>query len=805
MKNFISIDNLELKSSNSIKSFISASSGIKDCLIKNVLHEDKNIWLSEDFLPQEITLNFKNIKLKEYPKKLTAIGIYCWNKYPTNPKIIEVLISKEQGINFISLGHFDLSFKAGRQLIYLDDENDIELEEILSSVDFNDLIIKLIIKETFGGKHTYINNLYLYDKIDTNNINISNNNMNNNSNNNINENNNIVNNDNTENIENKENNNIKNNDYMLINENDVYEDDMNINEINHKEVENKNNSNKFVNQDNMQPNGNENLVQDIMENAQNISNQNLIEENENHNVNFENDEYNKKLMNPKNVRKINTPKLRNEFQNMEDRPMTSKSLTSRNNNTTGRNYNSRNILNIEKHYNNSINNNIHYNEMSSSDKLNFLLNEFKNLREHQEYIMNNYESRVRLLEEKCFELKNNLKKMNATMNTIIESQYSQNQASNDYLIRECHNMVNEAIVNILSNMGRNFNTYNPPMYRNQNMLINRNRNFNNNNFFNNFGNNMNNWKNINNNNYIQRENYKNRERYFDDINNDIYNEDNISNKNFVDENENGNDSDKINSNNNHEEEYLEKEFSNNKEDEFYNNNDINKENENNDDYFDDNNNDTMKANISANSKHPEINMEKGLKPNELYKNEIIYSEEKMKTITKKKINNFANSTNNYKTNNNTIVNSNQNNNLYNNTLENDNSGNAILMKSRSNTNIKSKNKNKKLNQKKKINNTFQIFTEKRNVKKKMNPEFFNNINDNDLSSDNSLDDIVINTKITENILKPTLEKFESYMNVNNFGKSQNVYSMNSFSKKKEIFGEKKTENKMTQSKGSKDK
>ena len=29
------------------------------------------------------------------------------------------------------------------------------------------------------------------------------------------------------------------------------------------------------------------------------------------------------------------------------------------------------------------------------------------------------------------------------MNTIIDSQYSQNQASNDYLLRECHNMVNE--------------------------------------------------------------------------------------------------------------------------------------------------------------------------------------------------------------------------------------------------------------------------------------------------------------------------------------------------------------------------
>ena len=682
------------------------------------------------------------------------------------------------------------------------------MEELLSTVDFNDLIIKLVIKETFGGKHTYINNLYLYDKIDTNNINISNNNMNNNSNNNINENNNIVNNDNIETNENKENNNIKNNDYMLINENenDIYDNDndMDINEINHKEVENNdNNSNKFENQDNMQPNGKENLVQDIVENTQNLSNQNLVEESENHNINFEHEDYNKKQMIAKIPRKINTPKLRKDFQNMEDRNNIGKSLTSRNVNTTGRNYNTRNILNIDNHNNNI--NNMHYNEMSSSDKLNYLLNEFKNIREHQEYIMNNYESRVRLLEEKCFELKNNLKKMNATMNTIIESQYSQNQASNDYLIRECHNMVNEAIVNILSSMGRNFNAYNPPMYRNQNMFMNRNRNINanNNNFFNNYGNNMNNnWKNNNNNsNYMQRENFVNRELYFDDMNNDTFNEGNISNKNLVDENDNWNESDKVNSNNNHDDEYLEKELSHNKEEELYNINDINKENENNDDYFlDDNNEDAMKENMSGNNKNPDNNNEKELKPTNLFNDGLVQSDERMKKITKKKNNNiFANSTNNYRMNNTTFINTKQNNN-YNNTLENDNSNSNIMIKSKSNTNIKLKEQNKKFNQKKKINNTYQIFTEKRNTKKNIN-----NLNDNDLSSDNSLDDIVINTKITENILKPTLEKFESYMNVNSFGKSQNVYSMNSFNKKKEIFGDKKAENKLTQSKGSKDK
>ena len=569
MKNFISIDNLDLKSSSSIKSFITATSEVNECLINNVLQENKNIWLSGDFLPQEIILDFRNIKLKEIPKKLTAIGIYCWNKYPTNPKIIEVLISKEKGINFISLGHFDLSFKAGRQLIYLDDENDTELEEILSTVDFNELIIKLIIKETFGGKHTYINNLYLYDKIDTNNINISNNNMNKDLNNAINNEENIINN------ENNDNNNI-NNDYIAINgnenENDMYENnninDMNINENENENKEENSDLNKIENKDNLDNiiiNGNENIKQDVIENEQNISNNNINEDNGNQNINYEIENYNQNQMINNNIREAKTPILRKDFINKDDRTMIPNSLINRNINTTVRQYNTKNNLNFE----NNINNDVQYNEMSSSDKLNYVLNEFKNFRENQEYMMNAYESRVRLLEDKCFELKNNLKKMNTTMNTIIDSQYNQNQASNDYLIRECHNMVNEAIVNILSNIGRNFNSYNSPMYPNQNLYMNRNRNLNNNNYYNNYGNNMNIYK--NNNNYIQNDNYMNREMDYNGMNNYIYNEDNFENKNFFEQNENGNEDDKININdninNNHDEEYLEKEISNNKQDE----------------------------------------------------------------------------------------------------------------------------------------------------------------------------------------------------------------------------------------------
>ena len=798
MKNFISIDNLDLKSSSSIKSFITATSEVDECLINNVLQENKNIWLSDDFLPQEIVLDFRNVKLKEIPKKLTAIGIYCWNKYPTNPKIIEVLISKEKGMNYISLGHFDLSFKAGRQLIYLDDENDAELEEILSTVDFNDLIIKLIIKETFGGKHTYINNLYLYDKIDTNNINISNNNLNND----------INNEQNTINQENNENNNI-NNDYVAMNENenDMYENN-NINDMNINENENENkveNSdlNKIENKENLdneKMNGNENLQQDIIENAQNISNNDINEDNGIQHINYEIDNYNQNQIANINIRESKTPKIRKDYINKEDRQMIPNSLTNRNINTTVRQYNNKNNLIFE----NNINNDVQYNEMSSSDKLNYVLNEFKNFRENQEYMMNAYESRVRLLEDKCFELKNNLKKMNATMNTIIDSQYSQNQASNDYLIRECHNMVNEAIVNILSNMGRNFNSYNSPMYQNQNFYMNRNRNLNNNNYFNNYGNNMNIYR--NNNNYIQNENYMNREMDYNGMNNYIYNEDNFENKNFLEENENGNEDNNININdninNNHDEEYLEKEISNNKQDEEqYNNNDINKENEDNNDNIILNNNSTIKVNNNIDNKNYNNNFNKKKYVKEFY-NEKAHTDISNKNID------FSSSTNSFKAAKKNIINPNKNNNYM---LENDNLNNNTLTKSKSNTNIKMKIKNNNISQKNEINNSFQIMTEKRLSRKNIHPEInrlnktYKN-NENDLSSDNSSDDIKINTRITENILKPTLEKFESYMNVNNFGKSQNVYSMNSFNKKKEIFGENNTtDNKLAQSKMNKEK
>ena len=864
MKNFLSLENLELKSPLSIKSFISASSEINDCPITNILQEDKNIWLSEEFLPQEIILNFQNIKLKEYPKKLTAIGIYCWNKYPTNPKIIEVLISKELGNNYISLGHFDLSFKAGRQLIYLDDDNDAELEELLNTVDFENLIIKLIIKETFGGKHTYINNLYLYDNIDTNNIN-PNINMNNN---NMNVNNNNLNNQYIFADENNDINNINN----INNINDIQSDrissmNLKINDNNLPNNENEINNINDTPDINETNDINENANQDLINNNNNNSNEEKnIEEKNSPNIEEDNDndnisDYKSKTMIENNfkrrisnkMRGNKTPKIFKKY-NQEERPMTANSLNNRIINTTIRQYNNKNILDYSNNNNNnnSINNitNSNYNNLNinSSSKLSQLINEFKNYKENQDAIMNNYETRVRLLEEKCMELKNTMKKMNATMNTIIDNQYSQNQASNDYYLKECHNMINEAIVNAISNMGRNMGGYSmhnnmpiPTLYTNYPLNMRNMNNLDNNMFFNNFNR-------SNNNSFMNRTNFGQKDMNFNNMNNintmnNYYNDNNE--ENYMNENYNNNDNDVNNMNNinvndiNNEnendnvEEILAQEIQNMGEMEQYNNN---LTNENNMEYYENdginnhtdeksdnniNNNLNEHNNIESNlidnninninSQNQNSNDEKTVKSlhsNELYNDGLIPYDERIKSNPKKYSNIFAKSTNNYKINNNLDNNQARFNTFYDSRI----AKKKNRAKKNSNPNMDNI-INQNLTEIKKENKKYlSMHNSKQNIKIQ-DLNLNNNINNNNInydmnkdlssSSDNSIDNIKINTNLTENILKPTLEKFENYMsinNINNFGKSQNVYSANSFSTKKGILGENDNKEKISKDK-----
>ena len=186
MKNYLSPENLNLETSQNLKDLIKASSEMDGCPIKNILNNETNsMWLSGEGMPQEIIINLKRGILKEFPKKLSAVAIYCWHAYPTNPKLIEIQISKNNENKFNSLGNFELCLKPGIQLFQLDDDSEFLINEKIQKI-----ILKIIIKETFNGDRTYINNVYLYENIDMNyinannisedNVNLGNNNNNNN-------------------------------------------------------------------------------------------------------------------------------------------------------------------------------------------------------------------------------------------------------------------------------------------------------------------------------------------------------------------------------------------------------------------------------------------------------------------------------------------------------------------------------------------------------------------------------------------------------------------------------------------------
>ena len=113
-------------------------------------------------MPQTIIIDVSQLKL--YPKKgFNTFGIYCWHAYNTNPKLIEILISdnytnNNNNCNFSSLGIFELEMRDGIQLFPID-------YNVLDDTSIKNKIkaFKIIIKSTYGGNKTYINQIMFYE------------------------------------------------------------------------------------------------------------------------------------------------------------------------------------------------------------------------------------------------------------------------------------------------------------------------------------------------------------------------------------------------------------------------------------------------------------------------------------------------------------------------------------------------------------------------------------------------------------------------------------------------------------------
>ena len=439
MKNYLCVENIKSSTNDVLLEIIQSSSEMEGCPITNILESDeKTLWLSTEELPQEIIINLKRDLFKEMPKKISAIGIYCWHAYPTNPKLIEILISKNNGINFVSLGNFDLCLKPGKQLLQFD----YELNPPLIKENKLDLIIKLIIKETFGDKRTYINNIYLYE-----NINLSQNKLM----------------TNMEIIKEEDPNSIV---YLRESREKVITKNIkevnNINEnkdkINSDEsqslISDSDLSEKYNNKKNKQIELNEIKNESIKNNDRYFNdneNELLIEMNKQINLMLEKDEI--KDIHQENEISSKEKSLNiNDFNNEEEEENEKENNVNINHN--------KNEIKKEENENNSLN------DIIDEENLNLLIEEFENYKKDQEKKMIDYENKIKNLEMEFQEMTYLNNKMKDTLDTLVESQIMHQNNNQDYILNNMKDIIYYKINNVFNNFN-NFPNYNNP-YNNMN-------------------------------------------------------------------------------------------------------------------------------------------------------------------------------------------------------------------------------------------------------------------------------------------------------------------------------------------------
>ena len=455
--------------------------------ITNILvSEEKTIWLSTEELPQEITINLYKSLFKEFPKKISSIGIYCWHAYNTNPKLIEVQISKNKGKNFFSLGNFDLCLKPGKQLLQLEDDSNCFLSKDIAN---DNLVLKLIIKETFGDKRTYINNIYLYEDInifgkklltsmepikeeDSNSMiylresrerTLPKSGIKAKANNLIYKNNNLkdildIEFDSKSEDEKKKSLNQKNENKILGIESEFMMSDSELSEK--------------INMNNFEDKKRENITSNKGENKliNNLELNSSLNENKN---NFKNNQ--RYFMEKMLGEELNYNKLisGNEEQNEAEEKEKSLKIddfddddNEEDNNKYNENINENNINNVLNNYeyNNNIQNYMekeideHSNNSYREEELNLLIEEFQNYKKFQKQKVINYERKINYLENQFKEMTFLSNKMNNTINTILESQMNQKKENHDYLLNTMRKIINEKVTKVFSNF-HNFNNF----------------------------------------------------------------------------------------------------------------------------------------------------------------------------------------------------------------------------------------------------------------------------------------------------------------------------------------------------------
>jgi len=108
----------------------------------------KQLWLSEDGIPQQITFDISGLTTRSPFYK--CIGWTCWHAYSSNPSVVEILVSEDNN-SFRTWIICHAELKAGTQIFAID-----PLPNKYSFIQF-------IIRETYGASKTYMNQVLLFE------------------------------------------------------------------------------------------------------------------------------------------------------------------------------------------------------------------------------------------------------------------------------------------------------------------------------------------------------------------------------------------------------------------------------------------------------------------------------------------------------------------------------------------------------------------------------------------------------------------------------------------------------------------
>jgi hypothetical protein len=73
----------------------SCTSQVDSCRASNVLVSNDRIWLSEETLPQSVTVSLEGVNRNSSEVIIRTIGWHCWHSYTTNPQSVVVSVSVE--------------------------------------------------------------------------------------------------------------------------------------------------------------------------------------------------------------------------------------------------------------------------------------------------------------------------------------------------------------------------------------------------------------------------------------------------------------------------------------------------------------------------------------------------------------------------------------------------------------------------------------------------------------------------------------------------------------------------------------